>query len=53
MYILNSFKKLNILKISRIDYRNDINGLRALGFRSSFYHAESQYFSWLGVDIFL
>ena len=55
MYILNSFKKLNILKISRIDYRNDINGLRALAVLGVvFYHAEISIFKggWLGVDIF-
>jgi peptidoglycan/LPS O-acetylase OafA/YrhL len=52
MYV---FKKVNILKISRIDYRNDINGLRAIAVLGVvFYHADIEFFKggWLGVDVF-
>ena len=46
---------LNITKIKRIDFRKDINGLRAIAVLSVvFYHAGLISFSggWLGVDIF-
>ena len=55
MFNLNFINKLDILKISRIDYRKDINGLRALAVLGVvFYHAEISIFKggWLGVDIF-
>ena len=49
-------KLLNISKIKRINFRNDINGLRAIAVMSVvFYHADVELFKggWLGVDIFL
>ena len=48
-------KLLNISKIKRINFRNDINGLRAIAVMSVvFYHADVELFKggWLGVDIF-
>lgn len=48
-------KLLSISNISRISFRNDINGLRAVAVLSVvFYHAEITAFKggWLGVDMF-
>ena len=48
-------KLLNISKIKRINFRNDINGLRAIAVMSVVvYHADVELFKggWLGVDIF-
>ena len=46
---------LDVSKVERISFRNDINGLRAIAVLAVvFYHAEFRLFSggWLGVDIF-
>ena len=50
------FYYLDISRISRIGFRNDINGLRAIAVLAVvFYHADFEIFKggWLGVDIFL
>ena len=49
------FYYLDISRISRIGFRNDINGLRAIAVLAVvFYHADFEIFKggWLGVDIF-
>ena len=46
---------INLNKISRVEFRNDINLLRAISVLSVvLYHADFKYFKggWLGVDIF-
>ena len=48
-------KYFEIKDITRISYRNDINGLRAIAVISVvFYHADFKLFKggWLGVDMF-
>ena len=53
-----SFKFKNLLdtsKISRVQFRSDINGLRAIAVLGVvFYHAEVKFLQggWLGVDVF-
>ena len=55
MGIQNLQRFFDISKISRISFRHDINGLRAIAVLAVvFYHADIEIFKggWLGVDIF-
>ena len=53
--LLKNEKVLEISNLSRISYRSDINGLRAVAVLAVvLYHAEIEYFNggWIGVDVF-